>query len=58
MLVNHDPDKSRLHELLRALPPSPHAELRIATGSLLGYGLYDPAILTVGEALSRFEACI
>jgi hypothetical protein len=40
------------------MPPSPHAELRIATGSLLGYGLYDPAILTVGEALSRFEACI
>jgi len=42
VLVNHDPDKSRLRELLRALPPSPHAELRIATGSLLGYGLYDP----------------
>jgi hypothetical protein len=58
VLVNHDPDKSRLRELLRAMPPSPHAELRIATGSLLGYGLYDPAILTVGEALSRFEACI
>lgn len=58
VLVNHDPDKSRLRELLRSLPPSPHAELRIATGSLLGYGLYDPAILTVDEALARFEACI
>jgi len=58
VLVNHDPDKSRLRELLRALPPSPHAELRVATGSLLGYGLYDPAILTIDEALSRFEACI
>lgn len=56
--VNHDPDKSRLRELLRTLPPSPHAELRIATGSLLGYGLYDPAILTIDVALARFEACI
>ena len=44
--------------LLRSLPPSPHAELRIATGSLLGSGLYDPAILTVDEALARFEDCI
>lgn len=58
VLVNHDPDKSRLRELLRTLPPSPHAELRIATSSLLGYGLYDPAILTIDEALARFETCI
>ena len=58
VLVNHDPDKSSLRQLLRTLPPSPHAELRIATGSLLGYGLYDPAIHTVEEALSHFEACI
>jgi hypothetical protein len=58
VLVNHDPDKSRLRELLRALPPSPHAELRVATGSLLGYGLYDPAILTIDQAISRSGACI
>lgn len=58
VLVNHDPDKSRLRELLRSLPPSPHAELRIAGSSLLGYGLYDPAILTVEEALDRFSTCI
>jgi hypothetical protein len=58
VLVNHDPDKSRLRELLRTLPPSPHAELRIATGSLLGYGLYDPAILGLKDAFARFEACI
>lgn len=58
VLVNHDPDKSRLRELLRALPPSPHAELRVATSSLLGYGLYDPAILTIDQALSRYGACI
>lgn len=58
VLVNHDPAKSRLRDLLRTLPPSPQAELRVATGSLLGYGLYDPAILTISEALARFEVCI
>ena len=54
VFVNHDPDKSRLREILRTLPPSPHAELRIATGGLMGYGLYDPAIHSVDEAMTRF----
>ncbi len=58
LLANHDPDKSRLRELLRALPPSPHAELRLASSCLLGYGLYDPAILTPENALARFDSCI
>lgn len=54
MLVNHDPEKSRLRELLRTLPESPHAELRIATSSLLGYGLYDPGVMTIDDALATF----
>jgi hypothetical protein len=58
VLANHDPDKSRLRELLRLVPPSPYAELRVATGCLLGYGLYEPAVLTIEQALMRFEACI
>ena len=58
VLANHDPDASRLRELLRALPPSPHAELRIASSCLLGYGLYDPAILTLEQAIARFETCL
>ena len=58
VLANHDPDKSRLRELFRSLPPSPYAELRVATGCLLGYGLYEPAVLTIEQALMRFEACI
>jgi hypothetical protein len=53
LLVNHDPDKSRLRELLQTLPPSPHADLRIASACFMGYGLYDPAILTVDQALQR-----
>jgi len=58
VLANHDPDTARLRELLRSLPPSPHAELRIASACLLGYGLYDPAILTLDQAIARFETCI
>lgn len=58
VLVNHDPDRSRLRELLRTLPPSPHAALRVASSCLLGYGLYDPAILTIDEALTRLDGCI
>jgi hypothetical protein len=58
ILVNHKPAKSRLRKLLRTLPRSTHADLRIATGCLLGYGLYDPAIVTVEEAQARFAACI
>lgn len=54
LLANHDPDKSRLRELLQTLPPSPHADLRIASACFMGYGLYDPAILTVDQAIQRF----
>ncbi len=32
-----------------------HAELHIATASLLGYGLYDQGIHTVETALTRFS---
>lgn len=53
VLVNHDPGKSRLRELLSDLPPSPHAELRIAVSSLMGYGLYDQGILSIDEALQQ-----
>jgi hypothetical protein len=58
LLANHDPGKSRMREQLRSLPESPHAEIRIASSCLMGYGLYDPAILTPEQALARFETCI
>lgn len=58
VLANHDPESTLLRDLLGSLPPSPHAELRVATGSLIGYGLYDPAILTIDEARVRLGACI
>ena len=55
ILVNHDPDKTRLREELSSLPEAHHCEVRIATSSLMGYGLYDPHFLTVDEALSTPE---
>ena len=58
LLANHDPGSSKLREILSALPPSPHAELRIAAGGLLGYALYDPAILPLSEAQTRFAAVL
>lgn len=53
VLVNHDPGKTRLRELLQPVPDSPHADLRIAVGSLMGYGLYDQGVLSVAEALQQ-----
>lgn len=53
VLVNHDPDTTPLRRALGTMPPSPHAEIRVATSSLLGFGLYDPGMLTVEQALAR-----
>jgi hypothetical protein len=39
--------------LLTTLPPSPHADIRSAAATWMGYGLYDPALLTVEQALAR-----
>lgn len=58
ILVNHDPDKSKLRDLLNTIPPSPHAEIRLATSNFMGYGLYDPAIYLLDEFRSRFASCI
>ena len=55
ILANHDPEKTRLREELATLPPASHCEIRIATSSLVGYGLFDPAMRTVDEILSLPE---
>jgi len=57
-LVNHDPDKTNLRKSIAALPPSPNAEIYIATGCFMGYALFDQAVVPLEEARSRFEACI
>ena len=54
VLANHDPDKRKLRQLLEGVPESPRAELRIATATFLGYGLYDQGIHTIEETFERF----
>ena len=54
VLANHDPEKSALGKLLEEPPESPLIDLRIATASFLGYGLYDQGIHTIEEAKKRF----
>ena len=58
VFANHDPEKSKLCSVLGNLPDSPHAELRVATASFMGYGLYDQGIHTIDEARRRFSAYI
>ncbi len=58
VLVNHDPAKSALRETFAKLPRSRHAEVHLASGCLMGYGLFDPAIEPLDVAMSRFEALI
>jgi len=57
-LVNHDPDSTKLRTSLDNLPPSPHAEVYLATSCFMGYGLFDPAVLPLAEARARLGALI
>ncbi|MGI9322227.1 MAG: hypothetical protein ACR2PJ_01465 [Pseudomonadales bacterium] len=57
-LVNHDPDKLPLHRILESLPPSPNAEIYLATGCFMGYGLFDQAVVPLDEARLRFGSYI
>ena len=58
LLANHDPAKSMLRTALKSLPDSPHADLYLATGCFMGYGLFDQAVLPLDEAISRFESYV
>ncbi len=53
MMVNHDPSKTRLRQLVRDLPESRYADVRVGTSSLMGYGLYEPTILAPDDAVAR-----
>jgi hypothetical protein len=52
-LLNHDPDSTKLRASLDNLPPSPHAEICLATSGLMGYGLFDQAVLPLATARER-----
>ena len=57
-LVNHDPDSSKLSNLFDDEIASPHVELRIATATFLGYGLYHQGIHSLEDAKKRFAEYI
>jgi hypothetical protein len=57
-LVNHDPDSSKLRRSLENLPPSPHADIYLATSCFMGYGLFDQAVLPLAAAKERLETLI
>lgn len=53
LLANHDPDKRGLSKTLENLPKCPNADLRIATASFFGYGLYDQGV----HPAEKFRKC-
>lgn len=54
-MANHDPQKTALAKLLGTLPTSPNVDLRVATASFLGYGLYDQGMHTVRTVQRRLK---
>jgi hypothetical protein len=57
-LVNHDPDSTILRSSLDNLPPSPHADIYLATSCFMGHGLFDQTVLPLALAKERLEALI
>ena len=58
ILANHDPDSSILRNDLAKLPTPKKAELRFATSTFMGYGLFTPSLLTLSQLQTRFRASI
>jgi hypothetical protein len=57
-LVNHDPDSTKLRASLDNLPPSPNAEIYLATSCFMGHGLFDQTVLSLADAKERLKALI
>ena len=58
LLANHDPDSIKLNKALENLPAHPNIDLRIATASFFGYGLYDQGVHEVEEFRKCFRRYI
>ena len=58
LLANHDPDTSMLDKVLGNLPACPNIDLRIATASFFGYGLYDQGVYEAEEFRKCFHRYI
>ena len=49
VLVNQSPVSRQLGQVLAALPASPMADLRVANGSFMGYGLWEQRTYSIEE---------
>jgi len=58
VLVNHKPGSARLRSALDSLPDSPRAEVHMAAGCFMGYGLFDQVTVPFDRAFDRFASCI
>ena len=54
IFANHDPQKPALSKELRSLRTTAHVDVRVATASFLGYGLYEQCVHPVQTLLDRF----
>jgi hypothetical protein len=52
VLANHDPDSTLLADELEKMRGLSHVELRLASASLFGYGLYETRLMTVDQFLA------
>ncbi len=53
ILANHKPAKSKLNAILSKCKPSDKFEIKIATSSFMGYGLYKNNMIPLKEFLQK-----
>lgn len=49
LLANHDPATTTLKKIINEVKPMENAELKFATSSFMGYGLYEENIINLAE---------
>lgn len=49
ILINHDPAKSKLNQILNDLPDCPNVDIKFAFSNYMGYGLYEQNIKRIEE---------
>ncbi len=55
ILANHDPDSSKLNQVLSKLKPMKHANLKFAVANFMGYGLYKQNLFSIEEFRKNFS---
>jgi len=58
LLINHDPESSKLISALKTLQGDERECVKIATANFFGYGLYENCVISLDKFLERFETQI